>query len=117
MPPSSSWRRDCGSYPAPPRRCIRSARRSKARGEWSKARERYLAALRLKPEYPEAHNNLGLLLLRQGRAAEALPHLEETVRLDPESQQAREDLADCLRALGRREEAPQELRQRNMGSR
>jgi len=80
-------------------------------GRVSEAGDRYQAALRLKPDYAEAHSNLGLLLLRQGKAAEALPHLRETARLDAGATQARADLAACLAALGKHEEAARELRE------
>ncbi len=32
---------------------------------------------------PEAHNNLGSLLLKQGRVEEAIQHYSEALRLNP----------------------------------
>ena len=43
----------------------------------------YETALRLEPTLSDAHHNLGLLLSRHDRLAEALTHLETVVRLKP----------------------------------
>ena len=42
------------------------------RTNWPEAVKHYEAALRAEPNYAEAHNNLGAVLLRQGRFEEAL---------------------------------------------
>ena len=54
--------------------------------------EHYLEALRLKPEFPEAHNNLGRVRARQGRLDEARAHFENTLIIDPENGIARREL-------------------------
>jgi Flp pilus assembly protein TadD len=41
--------------------------------------EEYEAALRVRPDYVPAHYNLGVALLRQGRPAEAVGHLEKAL--------------------------------------
>jgi Flp pilus assembly protein TadD len=49
--------------------------------------------VRLKPDYPEARNNLGVALYQRGLLAEAAEHIGEAVRLKP-------DYADATRNLG-----------------
>jgi Flp pilus assembly protein TadD len=53
-------------------------------GDLTSALAKYQAAVDANPSDPEARNNLGQVLVRQGRVADALPHLDEAVRLDPE---------------------------------
>ncbi len=83
-------------------------------GQEGEAVARYEAALRLKPELPEAHNNIGALLAEQtasasGRPtilAEAIAHFETALRLKPDFAEAHLNLADSLvRMPGRRDEA------------
>ncbi len=49
-------------------------------------------ALRLNPEDPLAHNNLGLILARRGTRADAVFHFREALRLDPGYAAAAENL-------------------------
>jgi len=58
------------------------------------------AALRIKPENPEIHNNLGSVLRTLGRFDEARARLEEAVRLDPAYFAARYNLGLTLQQLG-----------------
>ena len=53
----------------------------------------YEASLRLKPENPSAHNNLGLALARLGRMQEAVAQFATAVQLAPDYREARENLA------------------------
>lgn len=55
----------------------------------------------------EAHNNLGFMLLQAGKIKESIEHLQEAVRLDPESARALANLTTALRAAGRYDEAEQ----------
>ncbi|HTO02991.1 MAG TPA: tetratricopeptide repeat protein [Opitutus sp.] len=58
-----------------------------------------------RPTNARAHGNLGELLTRQHRYAEALPHLEAAYRLTPQQPIAPHNFANALDLLGRREEA------------
>jgi tetratricopeptide (TPR) repeat protein len=62
-------------------------------------------ALRLKPDYADAHNNLGNVLLGEGKVAEALRHYELAVRIAPGSAESQFDLGVALERLGRVPEA------------
>ena len=70
------------------------------------------AALRVKPDYPEAHTNLGLTLRSMGDDTAALPHLEEAARLQPDSPGIQFNLAELLADLARVPEAVGPLRTR-----
>jgi Flp pilus assembly protein TadD len=56
-----------------------------------------------------AHFELGTLLLRNQRAAEALPHLEKAAKLDAGNAQAHFVLARAYRALDRTQDAEREM--------
>ena len=49
-------------------------------------------ALRLRPAYPEAHNNLGGVLYLEGRRSEAIAQFTEALRLRPDFTEARNNL-------------------------
>ena len=55
---------------------------------------------RSRPDYALAHNNLGRVLLAQGKTGEALKHLTEAVRLDAANPQALFGLAEAYAAVG-----------------
>lgn len=46
-----------------------------------------------RPTFPEAHYNLGVAVFMSGRPADALPHVRESIRLNPNDTQAQEFLA------------------------
>lgn len=60
------------------------------------AMRQYLEAIRLKPDYAEAHNNYGSALGRKGRLDEAIREFQEAIRLKPDYVQARNNLATAL---------------------
>jgi tetratricopeptide (TPR) repeat protein len=65
------------------------------------------AALRVKPDYPECQNNLGMMLGNiPGRMPEAISHFEAAVRLKPDLLPAQYNLAVALEQTpGRKSEA------------
>jgi Flp pilus assembly protein TadD len=62
-------------------------------------------ALRLRPAYAEAHNNLGVALAEQGQLTAALPYYEQAIRLNSGVCEAHFDLGNALGELGRFDEA------------
>ncbi len=69
----------------------------------------YLEAIRLKPDFSEAHTPLGIALAIQGEIRRALSHFSEAVRIDPRSLEARGNRIRALWLLGLREPAVDEL--------
>ena len=57
----------------------------------------FQAALRLKPDYTEAHCNLGIALYRASRTDEAIRQFQEALRLRPDYGDARRNLEIALR--------------------
>ena len=56
----------------------------------------YREALRLNTDNPEAHYNLALALLRQGKREEAVAHLREALRLKPDYAAAQAQLKSLM---------------------
>lgn len=61
------------------------------------------------PNNPRAHCNLGDALIRLGRAAEAIPHCEQAVRIKPDYALAFANWGSALAQAGRLEEAVERL--------
>ena len=59
------------------------AQAAESGGELSVAIEKYRQILKLVPNLPAAHNNLGQLYYQQGQFAEAVPELQAAIKLDP----------------------------------
>jgi tetratricopeptide (TPR) repeat protein len=68
-------------------------------GKLPEAVAEYEQALRSKPDYVEAHFNLGLALEKMGRTAEAIGQYEQALKLRPDYTPAKDALAR-LRAGG-----------------
>ncbi len=56
----------------------------------------YETALRLKPDYKDAHRDLGLALAKAGRLPEAIAHYQAAIRIDPYYPEAHNDLGIAL---------------------
>jgi tetratricopeptide (TPR) repeat protein len=65
----------------------------------------YRDTLARNPEAVMAHNNLGQFLGNKGDHTEALEHLKEAVRIDPDFTEAQYNLGTSLSMLGRTDEA------------
>ena len=68
------------------------ALRSGPRYSFDAAMASYQQALRLKPNYPEAHSNLGNALQEQGRLDEAVASCQQAIRLKPDYAEAHHNL-------------------------
>ena len=79
-------------------------------GRLAEAAQGFRAALRLKPDLPEAQGTLGAILGALGQLDQAELHLREALRLRPASPDAHGNLGNLLRELGRLPEAERSLR-------
>ena len=57
--------------------------------------EQFTEALRLDPNDPDTHYNLGFIFIQLGRPEEAVPQLTEAVRLKPDFEEALQHLRLC----------------------
>jgi predicted O-linked N-acetylglucosamine transferase (SPINDLY family) len=81
------------------------------RGQHELASNCLRTALALDPNLPDVHNNLGIVLAKQGKPAEALASFEEAVRRSPNFADAHNNLGNALCAQGSLEAAVAHLRQ------
>ena len=65
----------------------------------------YHQALQLKPDYLEAHNNLGTVLKNRGRYDEAITAYHQALQLQPDSAGVHSNLGNVLKDRGRLDEA------------
>jgi predicted O-linked N-acetylglucosamine transferase (SPINDLY family) len=63
------------------------------------------AALRLKPDFAEVHNNLGNVLLNQRQLADAVASFQQALRCKPDFAEAHNNLGMALREQGKLAEA------------
>ena len=98
--PSPSTSRPCGSIPITPRRTTTSGWLW-PNGQAREAIEHYQQALRIKPDYAEAHNNLGIALLQEGKIEEAIAQYEQALRINPDFAEAHYNLGIALEQAGR----------------
>jgi tetratricopeptide (TPR) repeat protein len=74
-------------------------------GRYEEAIENYAEALRINPDFADAHINLGVILARQGKKADAIYHYSEALRIDPNLDKAHFNLGNALLAESRIDEA------------
>ena len=72
---------------------------------------RYRQAITLKPDYAEAHSNLGVTLKELGRLDEAEASCKRAIALNPDFAEAHSNLGVTLKELGRLDEAETSYRQ------
>lgn len=89
----------------------RQAAEAFARGEADLAVAVFVQALRLRPDIAPVWSNLGVVLLAQGRHAEAEGICRNALAIDPTFAEAHYNLGNALSALGRSAEAEAEYGQ------
>jgi tetratricopeptide (TPR) repeat protein len=80
-----------------------------AEGQLDAARQRVSLALTLQPRSADANALLGKVLLKQGKAADAVPPLETAVAQSPKDSNVRFQLARAYQQSGRRQDAAREF--------
>lgn len=76
-----------------------------------RALEYWQHALQLRPEYPEALNNLGVLFVRQGQTAKAQEQFQKAIQLAADFDQPYLNLARLYVARGEKTQAREILRE------
>ena len=69
-----------------------------------KAITHYKNAIKMNPNYHEAHVNLGTLLAQQGSLKEAINYFQEALRFNPDLILARKNLERAIREYGQASE-------------
>jgi tetratricopeptide (TPR) repeat protein len=80
-----------------------------AEGQLDSAREKLQLTLALQPRSADANALFGKVLLKQGKAAEAVPPLETAVAQNPQDANLRFQLARAYQQSGRRQDAAREF--------
>jgi tetratricopeptide (TPR) repeat protein len=70
----------------------------------------YEAAIRIRPDFVQAHNGLGVTFFRMGLVPLAMTKYREAIRINPGYAEAHYDLGAALLSLGRNSEAIPEFR-------
>ena len=71
-----------------------------AQDKTAEAQTHYLAAIRLKPDYADAYNNLASLAAKQGDPQHAIAYASEAIRLRPDYPQAHFNLGNAFNLQG-----------------
>ncbi|HUI07576.1 MAG TPA: tetratricopeptide repeat protein [Verrucomicrobiae bacterium] len=79
--------------------------------EMPEAAAQYYQALRLKPDYADAHKSLGVALAREGKFDRAIEQFEEGLRLTPGDAKTHRNLGMALQEAGRMPEAIEQYQQ------
>ena len=77
----------------------------------TEALSNFKSAVAIRPDYAEAHNNIGVSYERMGRTEDSLAEFRETTRLQPRLADGHTNMANALTRLGQLDEAVAEYRQ------
>lgn len=80
------------------------------KGLTDEAIREYKEAIRIRPEYADAHFNLGVDLKSKGLIDDAIREYKEAIRIDPEDAKGHYGLGDALAYKGKDKEAIEALR-------
>ncbi|HUL14548.1 MAG TPA: tetratricopeptide repeat protein [Terriglobales bacterium] len=92
-------------YPPQVKAEFDAGQKAEAKGDTTAAIEHYRAALKLAPDFYQAHNNLGGLYIKKGELIPAEKELRRALELNPKSAQADFNLGNVLYLTGRDAEA------------
>lgn len=98
---AARWR--CGRFLPAAAVCVLLACAAVARGQvryWSGSAALWQRALDVTANNDVAHNNLGNVLMNQGRTGDAIRHFAEALRIDPAYAEARNNLGAALMSQG-----------------
>ena len=101
-----TWAYAIGPYEDKPVPFPEVVEKLREEGRLEEAVTHYSKALRFRPNFPEAHNSLGVILARQGRVEEGLGHFSEALRLKPNYEEARQNLQHVSRLTGKSDGTP-----------
>jgi tetratricopeptide (TPR) repeat protein len=79
--------------------------RARLAKEWATAVEAFRAAIALRPNFPEAWNELGYAFRNQGRYPDSLDAYDQALRLRPDFPEALEYLGEAYVKMGRLDDA------------
>jgi len=80
-------------------------------GRYSEAVESFKQAIRINPDYAEAHYNLGVAYYKLGRYSEAVEAYKQAIRINPDYAEAHYNLGVAYGVLGRHSEAVEAFKQ------
>ena len=72
---------------------------------WPEAVEAFRQAVRLRPDFVEAHNNLGFALATLGKSPEAIKAYQQAIKIKPDYATAHYNLGFTYEAVGKLPEA------------
>ena len=111
MRPSSAFPRIAGAESGVGAHALQPRRtRSPLAAGATRRSKQFREALRLDPDYAQAHNNLGAMLQLAGQFDEALDHYRRALALRPDNLEARSNLAQLLSRQGRAAEAADQFK-------
>ena len=67
-----------------------------AKGQWDQAVAHYRKALEIRPDYAEAHVDLGNVLTSRGQVDEAIAHYQKALEIKPDYAEAHNNLGLAL---------------------
>ncbi len=67
-------------------------------GRMDEAIEHFRMALMIKPDFAEAYNGMGAVLMKRGLMDQAIPQFQKALQIKPDFAEAKENLAKAQKA-------------------